>query len=358
LTASDLKTKTERAIHGDRAAFEEICAAKRRELSFAAMSMLGSKEDAEDAVQDAMISMYRNIGKLKNPEAFNAWAYKILHARCKNIIRGKVRRVRTTPLSEEMVNTIADRDIDGEPEKILGERELSAELRDAIETLPEKSREALVLYYFGDMKYREIAKATGSSVKTVSTNLIRAKRNLETLLKERYPEMASLPELPSAPLSRPLARTAGGGMAAFGLKLKAGLFLGKEMLAASSGFTIPAAAGTAAAICAAAITYTTLAPPQYEIALAGDCDCGHINPHSIELKETRAGDRVGEWELLTREGETLSAGSLDSVTDYIRGLEKARRNGYYTLRCVVTSVNGGRYAVSRDITIGNFDRDA
>jgi RNA polymerase sigma-70 factor (ECF subfamily) len=343
----DLRNKFELAIHGDKAAFEEICAAKHRDLYFTAFAMLGSKEDAEDAVQDTMISMFRNIGKLKNPKAFNAWSHQILHNSCVNIVRKKEQQLHTTPLSDGIINTVAGRDIDGEPDKILGDKEMCAELYEAIRALPEKSREALVLYYFSDMKYKDIAKVTGSSIKTVSTNLIRAKKNLESYLKENYPEMAS----------RALASIVGGG-AVFGAKLKGGALIGKHLFTVSSNLATHVAAVTVGAVCAGAVTYSVLAAPNYDIALTSDdCDCGHINPQSIELKGTRSGDEADVWALLAKDGETLHTGNLPSVTDYVQKLESDSKHGYYTLRCVITSKDGDRYAASRDIIIGNLDGD-
>jgi RNA polymerase sigma-70 factor (ECF subfamily) len=321
-------------MHGDTAAFEEICAAKRRELYITAYTMLGSKEDAEDAVQDTMLNMFRNIGNLRKPKAFNSWIYRILHDCCVNILRKKGRQLRTDPLGDEIIDAVADMDTRVEPEGALTDLEMSAEVYESIRLLPEKSRDTLILYYFGDLKYREIAEMTNTSIKTVSTNLIYAKKVLRERLREYGPGVTSL----------------SAGIPLFGEGAK-------HILALSSKMAANIAIGAAGVACAAAVTYAALAVPDYAIALSGDCDCGHINPKSIELKGARAGDSPGEWELLARDGSAIFAGSLDSVTDYIQKLEKTRRDGRYKLRCVITSKNGARYAVSRGITIGDFAGD-
>jgi RNA polymerase sigma-70 factor (ECF subfamily) len=361
ITKDLLEAKTEHAIHGDKAAFEEIYAAKRRELYIVALTMLGSKEDAEDAVQETMLGMFRNIGNLRNPKAFNGWVHKILHDNCVNIIRKKERRISTVLLSEAIVDTVADADSDVEPEQILGKLEICAELYEAIRSLPEKSREALLLYYFSDMKYKEIAKATGSSIKTVSTNLIRAKKNLKAFLQEYYPDTASLAVLLPMLKIAMLAPAAGGGAALAGAKISGGVLFGKNILASLSNLAIPAATGTAGVAgvaCVATIAYAILAPPGYEIALTGDCGCGHINPHHIELKGARAGDNLSAWEAIAEDGAILHTGDLPSITKYIKKLEDAHKHGHYTLRCEVTGKDGARYALSRDITIGNLAGDA
>jgi RNA polymerase sigma-70 factor (ECF subfamily) len=344
LTDKDLKAKTELAIHGDTAAFEEICAAKRRELYITALTMLGSKEDAEDAVQDTMLSMYRSIGKLQKPKAFNSWIHRILHDSCVNIIRKKERQLRANPLSEEIIEVVADLDVHLEPERALTDLEMSAEVYEAIRFLPEKSREALLLYYFGDLKYREIAEVTGTSIKTVSTNLMYAKKILKNQLKEYGPEMAAL--------------AAGLPIAGFGAKLKGGLLLAKQLISFSPAASASVATGAATVACTAVIASAALAIPDYSIALTGDCDCGHINPETIELNGARPSDEVSFWALLGGDGETLCAGSLVQVTDYVQNLASARRDGHYTLRCRVTAKSGDYYTVSRNITIGNLDGDS
>jgi RNA polymerase sigma-70 factor (ECF subfamily) len=336
------------------AAFEEICAAKRRELYFTAYAMLGSREDAEDAVQDAMISMFRYIGNLKKPEAISIWMHKILRISCVDIIRKNENRAPTATLSEKVMETYAEKDIVGEPEKILGDKEIYEELYRGIRTLPAKSRETLVLYYFSEMKYRDIAKTTNTSVKTVSTNLIRARKQLKSYLKERCPEMVSLTSLLSA-ISVNVA--SGGAATAVGVGIKSSVVAGKGILSALSSTAAPLAMGTAGVAVAAVATYSLLDMPSYAIELSGDCECGHINPQGIEVTGIRAHDHVDAWELLAPDGAKIYTGDFDAVTNYVNGLEKMRRNGHYTLRCIITSKSGDRYMVFRDITIGNLAGD-
>jgi RNA polymerase sigma-70 factor (ECF subfamily) len=330
-------------MQGDVAAFEKIYAAKRPALYFTALSLLGSKENAEDAVQDAAIDLFRTITELKDPRAVNAWMHRIIYARCMDIMRGKYRQVKQASLTDEMLDYHADIDRDGNPDARLRYSELCEELYEGIRNLPEKSREALVLHYFSGMKYREIAETTGLSIKTVSTNLMRAKRILKSYLKDNYPEMASLSAL------LPVAA---------GMKIGGGALLGKlGSITAGAGTHI--AAGTAGVVCAAAVTYAVFAAPDYTIALTGDCGCGHINPTHIELKGARASDTVGEWELLGESGETLQAGGLPEITGYVKRLGKKKAgNHIYTLRCIITNKDGERFAVSREIAIGYFDGDS
>jgi RNA polymerase sigma-70 factor (ECF subfamily) len=172
----------ERAIQGSAEAYKEIYGLKRRELYLSALRQLGSPEDAEDAVQDTLISAFQHITGLKDPHALNAWLYRILRRRCADIVRRRKRQAPPLMTDESAADMIADEDADFLPEKYTLDAELRAKLAAALSRLPEKSRETLTLYYIKDMKYGEIAAATHTSVKTVSTNLLRAKRKLRSML--------------------------------------------------------------------------------------------------------------------------------------------------------------------------------
>jgi RNA polymerase sigma-70 factor (ECF subfamily) len=328
-----LERVAEDAIQGSRAAFEEIYEAKRRELYLTALKLLGSREDAEDAVQDTLMAVFQQIHRLRHPSALNAWMYKILHQRCINIIRKRQRKRKldTTLTDDDVADIVPDEDGDYLPEKHMEDSEMNKELYEAINALPEKSREALISYYFYDMKYREIAEATDTSVQTVSTNLIRARDKVRSQL------------------------------VAVGAALK-GAFAAKVSIAAG-GMAAKVGVGVAAAVCAAGVTYyaaigeaTPLPKPEpehFHIALAGaDCECGHINPRSVSIEGLREGDVVTGWEVRAQNGEVVKSGSLAQVTAYIVRLEAAQREGTYRLHCKVTDKYGYEYGVSREIAIG------
>jgi RNA polymerase sigma-70 factor (ECF subfamily) len=324
-------------------------------MYFTARVMLGSKEDAEDAVQDAMLRIFMSIGKLKEPKAINTWMFRVLHNSCVDIIRKQSGGAESVSVPESVLNDVADEDWDVEPEKLININETSAELYEAIRTLPEKSREALVLHYFGDMKYRDIAKVTNTSIKTVSTNLIRAKKNLKTYLREHYPETASITAFPAF-----MPMLEAGTMAAAYAKLKGVAATGKAFATTISSSPGPVAAGAAGVVCAAGVTYGVLNTdiPDCKIALESEaCECGHINPEHIELKGARQSDSVSNWEVADADGNSIYAGSLAEVTAYVADMKSKQENGIYELRCVITDWRGKSYDASRSIAIGNYAGD-
>jgi RNA polymerase sigma-70 factor (ECF subfamily) len=360
-----LEKKAYLAMNGDMAALTDIYAAKRRDMYFTARVMLGSKEDAEDAVQDAMLRIFLNIRNLKNPKAINSWIFRVLHNSCVDIIRKQSHAADKVTSPESPLFDIADEDGAVEPETLMSVNETSEELYEAIRALPEKSREALVLHYFGDMKYRDIARMTNTSIKTVSTNLIRAKKNLKNYLYEHYPEMAAMASfsaLMPALETGAFAHIAGGTMAAAGAKLKGAALAGKGLATALSNSPGPIAAGAAGVVCVTGIGYAVLAndvPPDYAIALESErCECGHINPEHIELRGARASDNVSGWEVVDADGERVFSGDLAAVTAYVTDMSSKHKDGIYELRCVVTDWRGKSYDISRGIAIGNYSGDS
>src|SRR6266705_4975390 len=91
------------AIHGDRDAFEMIIRIHSRALFAIAYGILQNREEAEDAVQDALVKAWKSRWRLRDPEKFPAWFCMIGRHRARDIFR----RGRTGPLSGEMTEPVA-----------------------------------------------------------------------------------------------------------------------------------------------------------------------------------------------------------------------------------------------------------
>ncbi|MDR1496439.1 MAG: hypothetical protein LBS67_05945, partial [Clostridiales Family XIII bacterium] len=63
----------QRAVKGDRTAFDKLCGIKSRKMLFIAYNILGDYHEAEDVVQEAILAMFMNIKKLRSAEAFDGW---------------------------------------------------------------------------------------------------------------------------------------------------------------------------------------------------------------------------------------------------------------------------------------------
>lgn len=160
---------------GDAAAFSRLYSFYKDKLFRYAYYKLGNGEDAEDAVQSCLLSAFEQIGKLKRPEAFSAWIFKILSVCCANAIKEQIRRRNTdelesysdlsSPTSERMVEEI--------------------ELRECLEKLSEKEREIVYLTVIAGFKSKEVAKISGYSAGNVRTILSRSITKMKNELTER-----------------------------------------------------------------------------------------------------------------------------------------------------------------------------
>src|SRR5690348_16797850 len=89
MTDAELLTK---ARTGDSDAFAELTGPYRRELLAHCYRMLASTQDAEDAVQDTMLSVWQNLGAFEGRSSLRTWLYRIATNRCLNALRAASRR--------------------------------------------------------------------------------------------------------------------------------------------------------------------------------------------------------------------------------------------------------------------------
>ena len=165
------------AIHGDREAFGMIIRIHSRALFAIAYGILQNREEAEDAVQDALVKAWKSRWRLRDPEKFPAWLCMIARHRARDIFR----RRRTVPLSGEMTEPVESEATDTTA--------LDQQLHFALAALPELHRSALALRYFEEMDYRSIEKLLGLSNGALRGIL---GRTLATMRKQLRPALASL----------------------------------------------------------------------------------------------------------------------------------------------------------------------
>ena len=165
------------AIHGDREAFGMIIRRHSRALFAIGYGILQSREEAEDAVQDALVKAWKSRWRVRNPEKFPAWLCMIARHRAHDVFRKR----RTVPISVEMTEPIESEATDTTA--------LDRQLHFALAALPELHRSALTLRYFEEMDYRTIENTLGLSNGSLRGILGRA---LASMRKELRPALVSL----------------------------------------------------------------------------------------------------------------------------------------------------------------------
>lgn len=158
-------------LGGDRSAFETLLDRHVDRVRLLAARML-RPQDAEDVVQEALLQAFLSLDRLRNPERFGSWLYGITL----NLARMRLRRRDPLPLDADSVEApVQD-----------GETALDG-VREALEVLPRREREAVLLHYVEGLAPREVASLVGERPGTVRVRLHRARRRLRGHLAEFAP---------------------------------------------------------------------------------------------------------------------------------------------------------------------------
>ena len=169
--------RVEQARSGDPSAFEALVEPRVGPMTRTAMAILGSEADARDAVQDALVTAWRELAALRDPAAFDAWLTRILVNRCKRGLRGvAARRVREVP-----VDGLVGADEPGGPDTAAASVERRA-LERAFERLSVEERTLLVLHHLDGRSIADIAAVLKVPEGTAKSRLFAARKSLAKAL--------------------------------------------------------------------------------------------------------------------------------------------------------------------------------
>lgn len=161
-----------KAKNGSVDAFCLLYGKYKNKLYSYAFYKLGNSSDAEDAVQNCMLSAFERMDKLKKTEAFSAWIFRILYCSCSALIKEQIRQRNTDNLDN--YTNIASSDND----KFI----LQEELRQALKILSDEERNIVLLSAVAGFKSKEIAQITGLSAGNVRTKLSRSLKKMKEYL--------------------------------------------------------------------------------------------------------------------------------------------------------------------------------
>ncbi|MGP6174415.1 RNA polymerase sigma factor [Corynebacterium sp. A21] len=162
----------ESAKAGDHRAFTELIKGAQRRMWAVAWSITGNQPDAEDAMQDALSAIWRNLHRFEPRARFSTWAYRIASNAALQIVRA--RREILDP-DAGLTEASTDSPVDSQVSSTMV-------VREALAGLPEDFREALVLREYGGLSYQEVAEQQGVPVQTVKSRINRARGRLKESL--------------------------------------------------------------------------------------------------------------------------------------------------------------------------------
>lgn len=181
-TSHDAETDTiELARAGDRRAFCHLVETYQTSLYNLCYRMLGNPHDAEEAAQETFLRAYTRLASYDPARPFKAWLYSIANHYC--IDRLRRRRLIWLSLDDEPVlDSAAWRNPAPTPEETSIRHEREDEIQALLASLPPKDRSAVIMRYWCDLSYAEIAEATASTVSAVKSRLHRARCALAPLV--------------------------------------------------------------------------------------------------------------------------------------------------------------------------------
>jgi RNA polymerase sigma-70 factor, ECF subfamily len=174
--------------NGEQQAFVLLMTRHERRIYNLSYRMLGRQEDARDATQDAFLSCFRHLGSFRGDSAFSTWIHRVAVNACYDLLR---KRGPLVSLEERL----------GEPAVTpdhADQTALSADVQQALLSIPPEFRAAVVMHEILDLPVEEIAEALELPIGTVKSRLHRGRAALGRILAGE-PEEVPAPSKPQTP---------------------------------------------------------------------------------------------------------------------------------------------------------------
>ncbi|MCW5912719.1 MAG: RNA polymerase sigma-70 factor [Cyclobacteriaceae bacterium] len=176
------KQVLEKFRQGDQSTFEMIFRACYQPLCRYAFSFLNDKEEAEEVVQSAFISVWEKRSAIAIETSLKAYLYRMVRNSCLNVLKHE--KVKQQHAAHELY--VSETATDSVMHNVQA-TELESKIAEAMQTLPEQCRLVFQLSRFEELKYQEIADQLQISVKTVENHMGKALRLMREQLKEYLP---------------------------------------------------------------------------------------------------------------------------------------------------------------------------
>lgn len=166
----------QQVLTGDAEAYAPLVDRHYARCARVAHRILGNREDAEEAIQDAFLRAFKSLEQYEDRERFAAWLTRILVNRCRTLLARARRRESVFPDVDPLTLDLAAVPVDAvDP---------WPELDQAMAALSDAQREALVLRYADDLTYEEMARITGAGESALKMRVRRAFARLRLMMEE------------------------------------------------------------------------------------------------------------------------------------------------------------------------------
>lgn len=168
----------QRALAGDQDAFAALYQQHSHTVYTHALYRLGNPSEAQEAVQETFQRVYLKLATFDPARRFRTWLLTITSNHCTDLLRrqGSLKRFFRPVSLDEVDYWISDSGANPERQALRSEQQ--QQVRQALQRIPEKYRELLILFYWNDLSYREISEVTGLKESTIKTRLFRAREQL------------------------------------------------------------------------------------------------------------------------------------------------------------------------------------
>lgn len=164
----------ERAQQGDRDAYEQLARGAARRLYLIAQRILRDTDQAEDAVQQTLVDIWRDLPSLRDPDRFDAWTYRMVVRHC----RAESRRNRRVGVS---IVDLSDA-MGASPSDPIGDVAVRDQLERAFKALSHDHRVVVVLHHYVGLPLGEIAGILDIPYGTVGSRLHHAMRSMRATI--------------------------------------------------------------------------------------------------------------------------------------------------------------------------------
>jgi RNA polymerase sigma-70 factor (ECF subfamily) len=176
-------------LAGRRQAFDELIRRYQRQAVAVSVRLLNNTHDALEVTQDAFLKAYNSLSTLEKPEAFGGWLMRIVNNLSLNYRRS--RKTRTQLPLDDLLGPVESGEEAGsewtaqssQPTKTLEGRELGQRLQEALLQLPEKQRQAILLFTIEELPQKEVAEQLNCSIEAVKWYVFQGRKKLKELLK-------------------------------------------------------------------------------------------------------------------------------------------------------------------------------